>query len=105
MLTRKEPLDVDGVNLSIIAHVTPEELLNNLTATDRCNGFANRFLIVLVRRSKFLPEGGGDANTSRSGQRRTKVPTAGMRWSLLLWRLSAAPGRHTRREAQRLQIE
>jgi hypothetical protein len=64
VLTRKEPLDVDGVNLSIIAHVTPEELLNNLTATDRCNGFANRFLVVLVRRSKFLPEGGGKVNLS-----------------------------------------
>jgi hypothetical protein len=64
VLTRKEPLDVDNVNLSIIAHVTPEELLNNLTATDRCNGFANRFLVVLVRRSKFLPEGGGDVNPS-----------------------------------------
>jgi uncharacterized protein DUF3987 len=64
VLTRKEPLDVDGVNLSIIAHVTPEELLNNLTATDRCNGFANRFLVVLVRRSKFLPEGGLDLNLS-----------------------------------------
>jgi hypothetical protein len=64
VLTRKEPLDVDGVNLSIIAHVTPEELLNNLTATDRCNGFANRFLILLVRRSKFLPEGGSEVNLS-----------------------------------------
>lgn len=64
VLTRKEPLDVDGVNLSIIAHITPEELRNNLTATDRCNGFANRFLIILVRRSKLLPEGGGEVNLS-----------------------------------------
>jgi Protein of unknown function (DUF3987) len=62
VLTRKEPLDVDNVNLSVIAHVTSEELLNNLTATDRANGFANRFLILLVRRSKFLPEGGGEVN-------------------------------------------
>jgi len=62
VLTRKEPLDVDNVNLSVIAHVTPEELLNNLTVTDRANGFANRFLILLVRRSKFLPEGGGEVN-------------------------------------------
>jgi hypothetical protein len=62
VLTRKEPLDVDNVNLSVIAHVTPEELLNNLTATDRANGFANRFLILLVRRSKFLPEGGREVD-------------------------------------------
>jgi hypothetical protein len=64
VLTRKEPLDADNVNLSVIAHITPEELLNNLTATDRANGFANRFLIIRVHRSKFLPEGGGDVNLS-----------------------------------------
>ena len=60
--TRKEPLSIDNVNISMIAHVTPEELLNSLTATDRANGFANRFLILCVRRSKFLPEGGGEIN-------------------------------------------
>jgi hypothetical protein len=37
-------------------------LLNGLTSTDRMNGFANRFLLLCVRRSKFLPEGGGDVN-------------------------------------------
>jgi hypothetical protein len=62
VMTRKDPLDVDDVNLSVIAHVTPEELLNGLTATDRANGFGNRFLVCLVRRSKFLPEGGSDVD-------------------------------------------
>jgi hypothetical protein len=62
IMTRKEPLNVDNVNLSIVAHVTPEELLNGLTATDRCNGFANRFLLIKVRRSQLLPEGGTDVN-------------------------------------------
>jgi hypothetical protein len=61
--TRKEPLDVDNVNLSVIAHITPSELLTSLTATDRANGFGNRFLIVCVRRSKFLPEGGSEVQT------------------------------------------
>jgi hypothetical protein len=60
VLTRKEPLRADGVNLSFIANVTPAELLNCLTATEKANGFANRFLMVLVRRSKELPEGGDD---------------------------------------------
>jgi hypothetical protein len=58
VLTRKEPLDAEGVSLSVVAHITPEELLNSLTATDKANGFGNRFLLVLVRRSKLLPEGG-----------------------------------------------
>ncbi|HXN20162.1 MAG TPA: bifunctional DNA primase/polymerase [Candidatus Binatus sp.] len=61
-LTRKEALDAQNVNVSVVGHVTPEELLNNLTATDRANGFANRFLVFLVKRSKLLPEGGGDVN-------------------------------------------
>ena len=59
-LTRKDALDAENVNLSFIAQITPDELLNSLTATDRVNGFANRFLIVLVKRSKELPEGGGE---------------------------------------------
>ena len=61
--TRKDPLDVDNVNISLIGNVTPAELLNSLTATDRANGFGNRLLIQCVRRSKFLPEGGEDVDT------------------------------------------
>ena len=47
-----------GAHVSIIAHVTREELVANLTETERANGFANRFLFAWVRRSKILPEGG-----------------------------------------------
>jgi hypothetical protein len=64
VLTRKDPLSVENVNLSVIAHVTPDELLNGLTATDRANGFANRFLILCVRRNKYLPHGGRRVNHS-----------------------------------------
>jgi uncharacterized protein DUF3987 len=60
VLTRKDPLSVDNVNLGVIAHITNEELLNNLTDTDRVNGFANRFLTICVRRWQLLPEGGED---------------------------------------------
>jgi hypothetical protein len=62
VMTRKDPLVADNVNLSVIAHITREELLSNLTATDRANGFANRFLILLVKRSRYLPEGSEDVN-------------------------------------------
>jgi hypothetical protein len=57
-LTRKSPLRATGAHVSIIAHVTREELVANLTETERANGFANRFLFAWVRRSKILPEGG-----------------------------------------------
>jgi hypothetical protein len=62
--TRKDPLEVDGVNISFLCHVTREELLSELTATSRANGFGNRFLVPLVRRSKLLPEGGAKINTN-----------------------------------------
>jgi hypothetical protein len=56
-LTRNSPLRARGAHISIIGHITEEELRRYLTETERANGFANRILWVLVRRSKVLPEG------------------------------------------------
>jgi hypothetical protein len=42
-------------HLSILAHVTVEELRAELDRVSMSNGFANRFCIFLVRRSQFLP--------------------------------------------------
>jgi len=56
-LTKNSPLNATGAHVSIIAHITQEELVTSLTETDRASGFANRYLFVLVRRSKCLPEG------------------------------------------------
>jgi hypothetical protein len=87
--TRKDPLDVDNVNISLIGHVTPEELLNSLTATERANGFANRLLIQLVRRSKFLPEGGGVVDV-RAIVRRLRASVEAARGRGLICRDEAA---------------
>jgi hypothetical protein len=57
-LTRRDALRATGAHISVIAHVTREELIANLTETEKANGFANRFLFCLVRRSKLLPDGG-----------------------------------------------
>lgn len=46
-------------HISIIGHVTQEELRRYLSTTEAANGFANRFLWVAIRRNKYLPEGGG----------------------------------------------
>jgi hypothetical protein len=48
----------DGGHVSVIGHVTADELRVRLTDNDRANGFANRHLFVCVRRSKLLPSGG-----------------------------------------------
>jgi hypothetical protein len=47
-----------GAHISIIGHITRDELRRLLTSTAAGNGFANRFLWVCARRSKLLPEGG-----------------------------------------------
>jgi hypothetical protein len=69
VLTRKEPLDVDNVNLSAIVHITPSELVSGLSETEKANGFANRHLPILVHRSKLLPEGGKEVNPNEIVQR------------------------------------
>lgn len=57
-LTKNCPNRATGAHVSVIGHVTKDELLRYLTKTESANGFANRFLLVMVRRSKELPFGG-----------------------------------------------
>lgn len=58
VLTKQTPERATGAHISIIGHITPEELQREMTGTDLANGFANRFLFVAARRSKLLPHGG-----------------------------------------------
>ncbi len=57
-LTKNNPTKATDAHISIIGHVTRAELLRHLTETEAANGFANRFLWLLVKRSKLLPRGG-----------------------------------------------
>ena len=57
-LTRHDPITATGAHISIVGHITADELRAELTATDSANGFANRFLFMCARRSKALPFGG-----------------------------------------------
>jgi hypothetical protein len=57
-LTKNNPTKATDAHISIIGHVTRTELLRYLTQTEAANGFANRFLWLLVKRSKLLPRGG-----------------------------------------------
>lgn len=58
ILTRSNPAKASEAHISIIGHITAQELLRNLTDTEVASGFANRFLWSEVRRSKCLPDGG-----------------------------------------------
>ncbi|HQQ00982.1 MAG TPA: DUF3987 domain-containing protein [bacterium] len=57
-LTKNDPVTVTGGHVSIIGHITADELRESLATTDQSNGFGNRFLWFAVQRSKELPEGG-----------------------------------------------
>ena len=57
-LTKNSPIRATDSHISIIAHVTDDELRAVLTKVEMANGFANRFLFARVKRSKLLPHGG-----------------------------------------------
>jgi hypothetical protein len=71
VITRKDPLRVTRAHVSVIGHVTLEELRRRLTDTEAANGFANRFLFGLVRRARLLPSGGNleESEVSDFGRR------------------------------------
>ena len=70
-MVKHSPLRATGAHISIIGHITIDELRACLTRTEAANGFANRFLFPLVRRSKELPFGGSldDSVTVELGER------------------------------------
>jgi hypothetical protein len=55
-MPKNSPAVSTGAHVSILGHITEEELRRYLSATEQGNGFGNRFLWLCVRRSKFLPE-------------------------------------------------
>jgi hypothetical protein len=57
-LTKNSPAVATDAHISIVGHITKDELLRNLNSTEAGNGFGNRILWFCVRRSKILPEGG-----------------------------------------------
>ncbi len=57
-MTKNNFAKATGTHVSLLGHITRPELDKTLGDTDCFNGFANRFLWCLVRRSKLLPDGG-----------------------------------------------
>lgn len=68
-LAKNSPATATDAHVSIVGHITSEELRRALAEVDGFNGFANRFLWVAVRRSKLLPEGGRDLDLTLLAQR------------------------------------
>jgi hypothetical protein len=55
-MSKNSPATATGAHISIIGHITRDELLRCLSETEQGNGFGNRFLWLCVRRSKYLPD-------------------------------------------------
>jgi len=57
-LTKNSPARATGAHVSIIGHITEDELRATLDSISIANGYANRFLWFMVQRSQILPFGG-----------------------------------------------
>jgi hypothetical protein len=57
-LTKNSPARSTGAHVSLIGHITADELRRYLTQTEMANGYGNRHLWICTARSKRLPEGG-----------------------------------------------
>jgi hypothetical protein len=63
-MAKNTPVRARDPHVSIVGHITKDELLRFVTGTELANGFFNRFMAIAVQRSKELPFGGrlaGDA--------------------------------------------
>jgi len=54
-MTKNSPIEATGAHVSIIAHITRDELLRYFTSTEQTNGFGNRFMWFFVKRTKEIP--------------------------------------------------
>ena len=76
-LTKNTHTRVTNGFISIVGHITIEELRQKLDHTSMANGYANRFLFACVHRSKMLPFGGDALDATDLGMRtRVAIETA-----------------------------
>ena len=57
-LVKNNPNRATGAHVSLVGHITDDELRRYLDRTEMANGLANRLIFVCVQRSKLLPRGG-----------------------------------------------
>ena len=101
VMTKQQSALATEAHISLVGHITVDELRRRLTSNAAANGFANRFLWVCVRRSKLLPFGGNwtvdptiiedlseTMRWARSQEVLTRSEAANQRWALEYERLS-----------------
>jgi hypothetical protein len=70
-LTRSSPLVATHPHITLIGHITEEELRRTLDDVSQTNGYFNRFAPACVKRSKHLPHGGSLPETEVATLART----------------------------------
>ena len=117
-MTKTNPAQSTEAHISILGHITKDELLRELSGGDAANGFANRFLWVCSKRAQYLPEGGGEPevkhliqplqealNHARTERLLTRDTQARIAWNDSYEQLSGGHGSITARaEAQVLRL-
>ena len=101
----KTPFTATDAHVSILGHITMQELTQLLTVVDLVNGFSNRFLWFIVRSQRDLPFGGeilelgilrdALANTvahAKSISRIRWTDDARVRWPAMYRELKKLPG-------------
>jgi hypothetical protein len=68
-LTKSSAARATAPHVSLIGHITGDELRRDLNATECANGFGNRFLWACARRSRELPDGGEAVDLEPYGER------------------------------------
>jgi Protein of unknown function (DUF3987)/Primase C terminal 2 (PriCT-2) len=68
-LIKNNPNRATGAHVSLIGHITDDELRRYLDRTEMANGLANRLLFVCARRSKELPRGGRPVDLTKIADR------------------------------------
>lgn len=65
-MVKRAPVTATDPHVSLVGHITQDELRRELTDASAANGFGNRYLWACARRSKLLPNGGRLDNESAS---------------------------------------
>lgn len=90
-LTKNSPAQATGAHISIIGHITREELLRYLTSTETSNGFGNRFMWACVKRSKTLPYGGSNIDLQLLADKLAPVVSFAKNVIELIWAEETIP--------------
>ncbi len=67
ILTRSAPTRSSSAHISVIGHITQDELRRHITAAELSNGYVNRILLISCRRQRLLPEGGNPEPLAGTG--------------------------------------